>query len=281
MEIFDGNKLAAEVLADLKKRVGERSEKIKVVALSWKMDSGSELYSRKKQEAAQKVGIDYQILHLDLTMAVGETVNLLQNLAANLEVTGVMVQKPRRTSYEQAWEAQKQTDHLGFSEWWQTLVANIPEEKDVDGLSPAVLEKLRRGEQPKVLPATVKAVLRSLQNVDCGQKKILVIGKSGILGLPLTQYWRNLGYEVENWGRKEFERERLRDFALIVSATGRPNLILGDDLQSDVILIDVGEPKGDCEWLSCVKKASFITPVPGGIGPLTVAMLLENAVIIR
>ena len=205
----------------------------------------------------------------------------MQNLAAHPEVTGVMVQKPRRTSYEQAWEAQKQTDYLGFSEWWQTLVTNIPEEKDVDGLSPAVLEKLRRGEQPKVLPATVKAVLRSLQNVDCGQKKILVIGKSGILGLPLTQYWRNLGYEVENWGRKEFERERLRDFALIVSATGRPNLILGDNLQSDVILIDVGEPKGDCEWLSCVKKASFITPVPGGIGPLTVAMLLENAVIIR
>jgi methylenetetrahydrofolate dehydrogenase (NADP+)/methenyltetrahydrofolate cyclohydrolase len=172
------------------------------------------------------------------------------------------------------------------------LTAAIPEDKDVDGLSSVVQEKLRQGEVGVVLPATVRAVLRVMsmwlgdesEVVEKQEaRKYLIVGRSDLLGKPLYFWWKNQGKNVVLMGKSELQQARrlpqkLHEYTVIVSATGIPDLIGGDMIRQGAVLIDVGEPRGDFEWESCRRRASLITPVPGGVGPMTVVSLLENAV---
>lgn len=280
--IFDGNKVAAEKLAALKERIAVSQQKIKIVALSFLGDVGSELYSKKKQEAATQVGIEYEILNLNFGEPMSRLQTLIKDLAIRDEVTGIMIQKPRRKTYEGFFAVSKSFAASPFEQWWHDLTATLPQEKDVDGLSPNVVQQLKLGNMPPILPATVKAVLASLTGIDWRGKSVLILGKSDLLGLPLFHYFRHLGLNVLNWGRPELamqlqKAERLENFQVIVSATGEANLIKGNMLALNSILIDVGEPEGDFEAATCLPKAAFMTPVPGGIGPVTVAELLNNA----
>lgn len=279
--IFDGKKVAAEKLVHLREAVALSEQHLKVVALSF-ADAGSRFYSREKQKVAATVGIEYQVVPLEFTASLPQITDLIAQLTADASVTGIMIQKPRRVSYDKFFAEREVAPDQTFGEWWRSLVSLLPEAKDVDGLAPRVVEKLRDGGTPAILPATMKAVLTSLQGVDLNGKRILILGKTDLLGQPLTAYWQNQGLTVTNWGRKDLreqlaKKEQLTNFDLIVSATGETGLIKGEMLVAGVILVDVGEPKGDLEWTSCLPKASFITPVPGGIGPLTVVELLENA----
>ena len=140
-------------------------------------------------------------------------------------------------------------------------------------------------QEHKVLPATCRAVLYILEQapVPRSQAKVAIIGKSDLLGVPLFYVLQHQGYSVELLGKKELEArvvsgQGLQDAQVIVSATGVQHLIKGELIPKGAILIDVGEPKPDVDFQSVKDKASFLTPVPGGVGPLTVACLLENAV---
>ncbi len=275
--IFAGQRKADERLALLRQKLKTTAVPVKVVALSWIGDSGSELYSQKKQLAAESIGIDYHIERMPFDQPLPAIISLLKQLTLDQKITGVMIQKPRKSSYENFCTKTDCNQGMSFTAWWQNLISHLPEEKDIDGLAPIVGQKLLQGQKPRVLPATMRAVLLALQDFDLRNKKILILGKSDILGKPLTQYWKNLNYQVENWGRQESQGQDLQQFEVIISATGQAGLISGEQIKSGVILVDVGEPKGDLSWESCLPKARFITPVPGGIGPLTVACLLENA----
>ena len=205
--------------------------------------------------------------------------------------------------------ARRKNNTHSFNTWWQRLVSVIEPEKDIDGLSPTTLAAIKDGtweEKGLVPPATAKAVFKIVNTYisDWPEKKIAIIGKSDLVGKPLYYLFRH-ALEEEVWatsiscrleedeeddlekqlvllGKKELNElvnsgQMLKQFDIVISATGRSGLINASMVKEGVALIDVGEPKGDVHP-SAYKKASLYTPVPGGVGPVTVVSLMENGV---
>ncbi len=275
--IFDGFKTARTREVQLESAIQEAELKapIMIQAVVFIEDEGSMLYTRLKAEAAERVGVVYQSTQFSLS----DPLELVQAavVAANTDpkVTGVIIQKPSRAVYEL-------TGTQPYSQWWLSLVSTIDPKKDVDGLHP---ETLKTG---KILPATCKAVLAILvealggtsDKVNHQGKKISIIGRSDLLGRPLAQELLRQGANVELLGKKDLAARQnsgrhLLDSAVVISATGVANLITPDMVREGVIAIDVGEPQPDISR-AVANKASFFTPVPGGVGPMTVVSLLEN-----
>ncbi len=281
-EIFDGYQLAQQKLTILKQQVEKLNEQIKIVAICFQEDKGSLLYSEKKQQAATKVGMQYEVEKFTFQTPLIKIIERIQALNFDKNVSGIIIQKPSKKSYLDHFLSNKTESEYDFISWWGKLTETLKIAKDIDGLSPANLEKLKTGQKPLVLPATVQAVLESVAKFELSREKILIIGRSDLLGLPLYYFWKNQGFDVTLSGKSELNQwqqkpQKLQDFSVIVAATGQPNLITGELIANEAIIIDVGEPKGDVDLSSCIGKAKFITPVPGGIGPVTVACLLENS----
>lgn len=300
MIIFDGIAQAVELEAQLKMRAAELMIKggtvPTIAAILFREDTGSQLYTRLKREAAARVGIKYQVYEFSLTDQVEKVQKIIRQLNGDQSITGIIVQKPWRKIWLQANEASDKTAAVGSSDydnWWQRVMSSVGPEKDVDGLHPHTIEAIKDGswvEKGLMLPATCQAVLfaldkarTALQKPDLG--KTVILGRSDLLGLPLFYVLEHQGVEVELIGIKELVQRRstgakLLDADVIVSATGQRHLITGDMIHKNVVLVDVGEPEPDIDRRSVSTKASFLTPVPGGIGPLTVSFLLENAIML-
>lgn len=307
MIVFDGNTTALKKELTLQQEVSGLAIKPQIAAIFFEEDAGSRLYSRLKREAAERVGMKYQLHQFSLKDTVENILLTIDSLNKNESVTGIIIQKPTQSVWaislgmEQGSELKKV-----YSNWWKQLVSAIALEKDVDGLHPVTLSAIENGswqEQGRVLPATCQAVIEILSSyfgnienavVDAKngdfvralqplkEMKIIILGKSDLLGKPLYYYLHNLGCKPEMIGKKELMQKveqgiRLRDADVIVSATGNHNLITGELVKEGVVIIDVGEPRPDVEFASVKDKAAFITPVPGGVGPMTVVCLLENA----
>lgn len=196
----------------------------------------------------------------------------------------------------------------GSSSWWRRLTAEIPPHKDLDCLTSVNLDRVYRGRW-KIVPATVRAVLsildhaRSdlviepiayLQDQDRARSDlVVVVGRSEIVGKPLAHVMAqrgarvtvcassgvvavSRGSEILKASKPQVLAEATRQADILVSATGEQGLITGDMVKRGAIVIDVGAPEGDVEFQTVAQKASFITPVPGGVGPMTVVALLEN-----
>ncbi|MEX0896426.1 MAG: bifunctional 5,10-methylenetetrahydrofolate dehydrogenase/5,10-methenyltetrahydrofolate cyclohydrolase [Patescibacteria group bacterium] len=295
MIIFDGYQLAAQKEAQLREQVAASQSPIGIGAVLFDEDAGSQLYTRLKQQAAERVGISYQVRHFSVTDTVDEVVLAIQQLNQDTEITGIIIQKPTK----KVWLShQTNTTSLVFAEWWGSLVSRIAIDKDVDGLHPETLEAVRRGdwrEKGMVLPATCQAVVEVIEQAKMvvaaesnatsqhnHPEKVVIIGVSDLLGTPLFFELQTRGYEVELLTRRQFRQrvesgQGLQDASIIVSATGQKQLITGDLIAHNSIIIDVGEPFPDVNRQSVSQKAALLTPVPGGVGPMTVICLLENA----
>jgi len=195
-----------------------------------------------------------------------------------------MIQKPAQAIWQNGYQINHHSSQ-NFDEWWQSLVTLINHGKDIDGLHPTTLEAIKNNdwrEQGRVLPATAQAVLDVLDESPFKSgMKVIIIGRSDIVGVPIYYELQNRGEQVELLGRQDFlkrqqSKDRLLDADVIISATGIPKLIKGDMLKQGVILIDVGEPKPDVDLASIQNQVSFLTPVPGGVGPVTVSCLMKN-----
>lgn len=302
MIIFDGDARAAELEAETKQRVyalAEQGRHLKIAAILFEEDKGSQLYTRLKSEAAQRAGIAYEVHTFSLRDGVEAVVQTLDELNADETVTGIIIQKPwRKTWAEAKGIAQDSTPKAvrqAFNSWWHYLVERIDLSKDVDGLHPQTLSAVENGnwqEKGLVLPATAGAILDILKsawtelNIDENQAKkdkIMVIGRSDIVGLPVFYELKNQGFDVQLLTRDDFAQRKesgrgLKDAKVVVSATGVQHLITGDLLTDESIVIDAGEPRPDVEFESVKDGVDFITPVPGGVGPMTVSFLLGNAV---
>jgi methylenetetrahydrofolate dehydrogenase (NADP+)/methenyltetrahydrofolate cyclohydrolase len=295
MEIFDGVGFAQAREQVLKPQVEQLSAAGKrpvIAAILFAEDQGSQLYTRLKREAAERVGIEYQIYTFSLLDSPQKILSQISTLNDDAHVTGIIIQKPAKNRVLEVWKDQRETTDLAvyFQNWWQDLVVALDPAKDVDGLHPSTLSAVADGswrEQHKVLPATASAVLAILGTIfspaELRQQKIAVLGKSDILGKPLFYELRNLGCAVEMLGSKELAAKiaagpALYDKTVVISATGRKHLVTAELLSEGVALIDVGEPRPDIDLASVQDKAWFVTPVPGGVGPVTVISLLENAV---
>ncbi len=253
--IFDGKLKAEEILEDVAKRVSRLQSAPKLVSFYNPKDSGSALYTRIKRQKAESVGIEFEEKEIEW---VDETVKKLLEVGQDASVTGILVQHP--------------TGEEAFSEEdWKRLVGAIPLAKDVDGL---------REDSPFV-PATVRAILVAIEDAggiwkDC---KVAVVGASGMVGKPLVKVLSEKGAKVRAIDENtEDIWYQTKNSDIVISAVGKQDLILGEQIKEGAIVIDVGSPGGDIHFDSASAVASFITPVPGGIGPLTVACLLENTV---
>lgn len=289
MIIFDGISLAQERERLLSQQVAAAVDAGQpaphIAAVVFTEDIGSQLYTTLKAEAAWRVGIGYDRADFSMTDSIDHILTVIRQFNQDPTSTGIIIQKPWR----QTWVDVTGRSKTEFESWWQALVSELEPKKDVDGLHPSTLAAIRDNiwrEQGRVMPATAKAVLTILSEagVDLSSTdlKVALLGKSDLLGQPLNYFLSHQGCQVEMMGSKELRARQadgigLQDFQVVISATGRPGLITGELLSEGVVLIDVGEPRADVDRASVREKPSFITPVPGGVGPLTVVSLLENA----
>jgi methylenetetrahydrofolate dehydrogenase (NADP+) / methenyltetrahydrofolate cyclohydrolase len=304
MIIFNGDQLAQKIEKDLKQKVAQLRKgesKLKIVAILFEEDLGSQIYTQLKGEAAKRVGIDYEVFEFSMTDSPEEVVEKIKTLNQDEAVTGIIIQKPWR----QTWVKIKGIDQMkgqkavrqAFNAWWQFLTTQISLKKDVDGLHPETLTTIKANlwqQQGKVLPATAQAVMVILDQAfeklkinKTKQKKlqIMILGRSDIVGQPVFHELKNQGFQAKILTKDDVEQrlksgKKLTDADVIISATGVSHLVFGEMIKEGVILIDVGEPRPDIDLASVKDKAAFITPVPGGVGPMTVVSLLKNCVTI-
>jgi methylenetetrahydrofolate dehydrogenase (NADP+)/methenyltetrahydrofolate cyclohydrolase len=278
------------------KKLLDQGKKPTIAAILFVEDAGSVLYTNLKREMAQSLGIGYQVYSYSLTDDVDQVVKKITDLGQDPQVTGIIVQKPWRSLWISTLNLDPDQGKSAFTGWWQQLVAAIALTKDVDGLHPDTLQAIQEGtwqEQKKVLPATCQAVLELLQEtfqtknlfeyLKKQQLKTIILGKSDLLGQPLFYLLKSKHLKVEMIGSQELKQRieqgiALTDADIIVSATGRRKLVTGELIKAGAIIIDVGEPQGDVDLASVLGKARAVTPVPGGVGPMTVVSLMENAV---
>lgn len=279
MKIFDGYQRAGEREKLLAERIDslQLSQPLVVRAILFSEDAGSVLYTGLKKEAAGRLGVTYETNEFSLIDAAELSIAAIRQANEDSKVTGIIVQKPSRAVWQ---GVTGETSYQGYKSWWLNLTSEISLNKDVDGLHP---------DQKIILPATCKAVLYILaeamggtpEKIRLENHKVIILGRSDLLGNPLCRELKNQGADVELLGKKELvtrmnSGEKLLDATVIVSATGKRGLITGEMISDGVVLIDVGEPFGDVDRLTVGEKPSFITPVPGGVGPMTVISLMEN-----
>lgn len=265
-KVIDGRQLAGIREAVLKQAVSSLRAKGMVPRLVSLVMSGDEAglwYSRLKEEAAERIGVESEKVVLQ-DWQTDKVVGLIRGFNQNKRVDGVMVQRPGVR-----WGEKQGMNRSEFEVWWSQVVAAIDAEKDVDGLTA----------KSRFLMATVKAVELVLGEIGVSQGRMVVVGSQGLVGRRLVEYFSDKEFKVEGVDVDERELARVTKKAdVLVSATGKPGLIKAEMVKKGAVVIDVGWPKGDVKFGEVKEKASVITPVPGGIGPLTVVSLLENLV---
>jgi len=296
--VFDGRGLASQTETLLKEKIAKLGFTPKLVSLFFKEDPASILYTALKEQAAEQVGVSFHGEEMSVLEPLESLVRKVRKFSKDQHIHGVMVQKPAKKELMEKVDVSK----VGFEGWWERLVMEIYPGKDVDCLNPANLDLVYRGRW-KIVPATVRAVLTILDyamtRLDLDSRlvdrQVVVVGRSEIVGKPLAYVLAQRGMSIslcgsegvvsQSLGSQMVEVRKPEDIAsavrvadVVVSATGNPGIITGEMVKEGVIVIDVGSPIGDVEFDSVVKEASFITPVPGGVGPVTVVSLLENLV---
>ena len=277
---LDGKALAQQTQGELKQRVERlkaqvgRSPGLAVIMVG--ADPASEVYVRNKKRACEKVGIISFGKHFPASVTQAELEATIHELNEDPEIDGILVQLPLPA-------------HLDAPE----VIYQITPNKDVDGLHPNNLGRLAR-EEPGIRSCTPAGVMRLLEtyNISVTSKKALVVGRSSLVGKPLGLMLLEANATV-TIAHIYTPPEELKAFAqqadLLCVAVGKPDLITADMVKPGAVVIDIGINRiegedgkvrltGDVDYPEVAKIASYITPVPGGVGPMTVAILLENTV---
>jgi methylenetetrahydrofolate dehydrogenase (NADP+)/methenyltetrahydrofolate cyclohydrolase len=273
-QLIDGKALAQEVRAEVKARAEafrathNRAPGLHVVLVG--DDPASQVYVRNKERAAKKVGIAGEVHRLPAETREADLLSLIFELNADDNIDGILVQLPL-------------PEHLHD----QTIVDAIDPAKDVDGLHPfnaGLLSVGRKG----LRPCTPSGCMRMLEHIGCDPKgkRALVLGRSTLVGKPIAMMLLEKHATVTiAHSRTEDLADRVREADIVVAAVGRPNLVKGDWVKEGAVVLDVGINRledgtltGDVDFDAAAERASYITPVPGGVGPMTIAMLLSNTV---
>lgn len=279
--IFDGKKVAARrhaaVRESVKTLVNPATGGVilpTLTSLFFREDQGSVLYTKLKRQAAVAAGFAFADYSLSIrTSRLADITATLKKLAADSRVTGIIIQKPTQAVWQVAYSGE-----LTFDEWWHELTGALAVPKDVDCLTQTNLRQLRSS-PGGILPATVKAVWLVLEAAGAGKSlpdlNVAIVGCSDIIGLPLADVLERHGCSVTRHC-ETIDVAALAAAEVVISATGKPHSITGRMIRPGAIVIDVGAPRGDVETASVIGRACFLSPVPGGVGPVTVVCLLEN-----
>lgn len=282
-EIIDGKQIAAGIRAELKEQVNKLKHQGITVGLGVILvgeDPASQSYVRAKERACEETGIYSDDNRLPTNTTQRDLIALINRMNADAKINGILVQLPL-------------PKHLDETE---VLLAISPD-KDVDGFHPVNIGKMVAGEKA-FLPCTPHGVIRLLQesNVRIEGADVVILGRSNIVGKPLANMLiqkapaGNATVTVCHTRTKNLA-EHTRRADIIISAVGRPNTITADMVKQGAVVIDVGVNRvadatkkrgyrlvGDVDFEAVKEKAALITPVPGGVGPMTITMLLYNTV---
>lgn len=268
--ILDGKNLRDKIFENLKQRLNNMSEKPTLAVILVGDDPASQIYVKNKKKTAENLGINSIVINYPSDIAENILLDKIQELNNDNKITAILVQLP----------LPKHIDKF-------KIIDAIAPEKDVDGLTPYNSGKLFSGEEPYVYPCTPKGILLLLDeyNIELEGKHVVVIGRSNLVGKPVAQMLLNRNATVTMCHSHTKNLSDITKTAdIVVSAVGK-NIIGEKMLKSDCVVVDVGIFKdnngkicGDVDFASASKIAAYISPVPGGVGPMTIASLMFNTV---
>ncbi len=271
-EIINGKEVALKVKEEIKsftegkKEEGKRMPKIASILVG--DDGGSIYYMNNQEKVSTSLGVDFKKVVLDKNIAEEELINTIDDLNNDNEVDGIILQLPLPK---------------GLNE--KNVIRKISPSKDIDCLTFESQGKLYMGE-PEFLPCTPNSVVTLLKslNIALEGKKVVVLGRSNIVGKPVAQLLLNENATVTIChSRTKDLKEVTSDADLLVAAIGKPKFIDETYVKEGAIVIDVGTSRfegkitGDVDFDKVIEKASYLTPVPGGVGALTTTLLVKNA----
>jgi methylenetetrahydrofolate dehydrogenase (NADP+) / methenyltetrahydrofolate cyclohydrolase len=268
--ILDIKTLADSLIKNVEEKVKTLEQKPQLTIIMVGNNSASEVYVRNKLKTCESVGITWQLLHFEESISEEELLSEIKTLNNNKDIDGILVQSPL-------------PKHINAQNIFDTINA----QKDVDGFSSFNIAKLYSGDESCLIPGTPKGIMEIIKNHrEIPWKNIIVIGKSTIVGKPLSMLLLHAGATVTIChSRTENLSTHTKDADIVISAVGKKHLITGDMIAPDSLVIDVGinveqneqgrKLFGDCDTEN-IGKIADVTPVPGGVGPMTIAMLLTN-----
>ncbi len=271
--LLEGKPIADTMLSAVAAKVATLAQKPTLAVVIAEGNPASELYVAKKQAACKKVGINSLRFDIARTETTAKLLFLIRKLNADPKVDGILVQLP----------LPKQIDE-------DAVIEAIDPQKDVDGFHPINVGRLSRGDEDAALvSATPKGIIKLLESagVDVSGKICTVVGTSNIVGKPVAYLLTNRKATVITANSKTKDLKAVtRQADVLVVGVGKPGLVRGDMVKPGAIVIDVGTSKlangklaGDVDFEAVSQVASIITPVPGGVGPMTIASLLDNTLI--
>ncbi|MDP2864140.1 MAG: bifunctional 5,10-methylenetetrahydrofolate dehydrogenase/5,10-methenyltetrahydrofolate cyclohydrolase [bacterium] len=269
MIILDGKKLSEEILENLKKEIKKRNLKLRLSVVQVGENPVSKIFISQKKKACERVGINFKLCKLPAKISVAELKKEIERIVKEPENSGVIIQLPLSKKFLP-----------------EELLNLISLKKDIDVLSEKSLGKFYQGTL-SILPPTVQGILYLFKNykIELKGKNVVIVGAGRLIGNPLAL--RLLREKATISVLNEFTKDTpsfTKKADILISGVGKPNLITGKMVKKGVVVIDAGTSikkgrlVGDVDFKSVSKKASYITPVPGGVGPMTVACLIENLV---
>ncbi|MGM8365095.1 bifunctional methylenetetrahydrofolate dehydrogenase/methenyltetrahydrofolate cyclohydrolase FolD [Virgibacillus sp. W0181] len=272
-EIISGKDLAQKLRTNMKLEVSELAKKgltphLTVVLVG--EDPASKSYVKGKKKASAEVGISSEVIELPKETTEDELVQVVNTLNEDQKVHGILVQLPL-------------PDHIDE----QVIIETINPRKDVDGFHPVNIGRMMIGEDT-FLPCTPYGIITMLKstNIELEGKHAVIIGRSNIVGKPVGQLLLNEHVTVTHCHSRTVNLKSYTKMAdILIVAVGKPHVIHADAVKEDAIVIDVGVNRledgsltGDVDFEDVGKKAAYITPVPKGVGPMTITMLLKNTI---
>lgn len=274
MEILNGTEMSKEILNKISfdiqniKNEGGKNPRLDVILVG--DDYGSVKYVGMKEKVARNLGLEVKVHHLENTVNTLDIVNLVDSLNKDSNVDGFMIQLPLPEHIDR---------HL--------VLESISPNKDVDGLAPTNLGKLFQKDPSAIPPATPLGIIKLLEayNIKIFGKRVVILGSSTIVGKPLAALLLEKNATVTLCNSHTVGVEEVsRSADILITAVGRAQFVKADFLKNECVLIDVGSNKhpetgklvGDVDWDAIMGIPSYITPVPGGVGPMTIACLMLN-----
>ena len=270
--ILDGKKVSEKILNELAMKVAKMDKKPHLAVIIVGDDPASQLYVKNKQVAAKKVGINSTTVKLPETVSEIELLNKIKELNENDDISGILVQLPL-------------PNHINKN----NVVMEISPRKDVDGFTIENVGRLSAGLEPYFYPATPQGIIMLLKeyNIPLEGAEVVVIGRSNIVGKPMIQLLlKNNATVVSCNSYTKNLDEKIKTADIVISAVGK-KIVRCKMIKKSAVLIDVGIYKdtngqltGDIDFDFMVNEVEYITPVPGGVGPMTIASLMYNASIV-
>lgn len=271
--IINGKELAKKIRANLKIECEELKKKninSKLAVIMVGEDPASKVYVRNKSKACEDVGIEYEEHLLDVNTTQKELIELIEKLNNDKTINGILLQSPILSN-------------LDINEAFRT----ISPEKDVDGFNPLNVGKLVLN-QDTFVSCTPYGIMKMFEeyDIDLTGKNVVILGRSNIVGKPLIHCCLNKNATVTSCHSKTQNiAQKAKEADVLISAIGKANFVTADMVKDGAVVIDVGINRldngkitGDVDFESVKEKASYITPVPGGVGPMTIAMLMNNVI---